>query len=72
MASQRNIWKYNDEEWKVHVSDDGICEKLVTNFGLERSTIYYENGGLVEETAWDIVVPNKKIKEVRKFLKDNT
>ena len=72
MASQKDIWKYNDDEWKVHINDDDICEKLVTSFDLERSTIYYQNGRLSEETAWDIVVPNKMIKEVRKFLKDNT
>ena len=35
-------------------------------------TIYYENGRLSEETSWDIVVPNDKIKKVKKFLKDNT
>ena len=25
-----------------------------------------------EETSWDIIVPNNKINEVKKFIKDNT
>ena len=72
MAKQENIWKFNDKEWKVHVKDTNILEKLSDTFGLDSSTIYYENGGLSEETSWDIVVPNDKIKKVKKFLKDNT
>ena len=72
MVRNENIWKFNDDEWKVHVADDDIRQKLADTFGLDRSTIYYENGGLSEETAWDIVVPNKQIEEVKKFLKDNT
>ena len=72
MAKQKNIWKYNDEEYKVHLNDDNLCEKLTTAFSLQRSTIYYESGRFSEETAWDVVVPNNKITEVKKFLKDNT
>jgi hypothetical protein len=72
MAKNENIWKFNDDEWKVHIEDDDIRQKLADTFGFNRSTIYYENGGFSEETAWDIVVPNKQIEEVKKFLKDNT
>ena len=72
MAKQRDIWKFNDDEWKVHISNDTMCVELVDRFGLQRSTIYYENGGLSEETAWDVIVPNNKINEVKKFIKDNT
>ena len=72
MVKNENIWKFNDDEWKVHIADDDIRQKLADTFGLDSSTIYYENGGLTEETAWDIVVPNKQIEEVKKFLKDNT
>ena len=73
MAKQKNIWKFNDDEWKVHVKDTNILEKLSDTFGLDSSTIYYENGGsLSEETSWDIIVPNNKINEVKKFIKDNT
>ena len=72
MVRNENIWKFNDDEWKVHIADDDIRQKLADTFGLDRSTIYYENGGLSEETAWDIIVPNKQIEEVKKFLKDNT
>ena len=49
-----------------------MCKELVDRFGLHRSTIYYENGGLSEETAWDVIVPNSKINRVKKFIKDNT
>ena len=72
MAKNENIWKYNDEEWKVHVNNDIIRQKLISTFELDSSTIYYENGRLSEETSWDIVVPNNKINKVKKFLKDNT
>ena len=72
MVKNENIWKFNDDEWKVHIKDDDTCQKLINNFNLERSTIYYENGGLSEETAWDVIVPNSKINRVKKFIKDNT
>ena len=71
MAKNENIWKFNDDEWKVHIRDDDVRRKLADTFGLDRSTIYYENGGLSEETSWDIIVPNNKIEKVKKFLKDN-
>ena len=72
MAKQKDIWKFNDDEWKVHISSDEMCKKLVDRFDLHRSTIYYENGVLSEETAWDVIVPNSKINRVKKFIKDNT
>ena len=72
MAKNENIWKFNDDEWKVHIADDDIRQKLANAFGLDSSTIYYENGRFSEETSWDIIVPNKQIEEVKKFLKDNT
>ena len=72
MAKQRDIWKFNDDEWKVHIEDVDLCKKLVDSFDVHRSTVYYQNGGLSEETAWDVIVPNDKISKVKKFLKDNT
>ena len=72
MAKNENIWKFNDDEWKVHITDDNILQKLSDAFGLDSSTVYYENGGLSKETAWDVIVPNNKIDKVKKFLKDNT
>ena len=72
MAKNENIWKYNDDEWKVHINSDSIRKKLIDTFKLDSSTVYYENGRLSEETSWDVVVPNSKIKKVKKFLKDNT
>ena len=72
MAKNEDIWKYNDDEWKVHVRDEDVRQKLIDTFKLDSSTVYYENGRLSEETSWDVVVPNSKIKKVKKFLKDNT
>jgi len=72
MAKQKNIWKFNDDEWKVHIEDDTMCQKLVDRFDLHPSTVYYQNGGLSEETAWDVIVPNNKINKVKTFIKDNT
>ena len=72
MAKNEDIWKYNDDEWKVHVRDEDVRQKLIDTFGLDSSTIYYESGRLSKETAWDVIVPNSKIDKVKKFLKDNT
>jgi zona occludens toxin (predicted ATPase) len=73
MAKQRDIWKFNDVEWKVHISDVALLEQVKKKFNLGKSvTTYYESGSLSEETAWDIIVPNDKINEVKKFIKDNT
>ena len=35
MAKNENIWKFNDDDWKVHVSDDDIRQKLADTFGLD-------------------------------------
>ena len=73
MAKQRDIWKFNDEEWKIHITDVELFEQTKKKFNLGKSvTTYYESGSLSEETAWDIIVPNDKINEVKKFIKDNT
>ena len=73
MVRQENIWKFNDEEWKVHITDIELLEQAKKKFDLGNSiTIYYESGSLSEETSWDIIVPNDKINEVKKFIKDHT
>ena len=73
MAKQKNIWKFNDDDWKVHISDIALVNDIKIKFDLKDSTtIYYESGSLSEETSWDIVVPNDKIEEVKKFIEDNT
>ena len=73
MAKQKNIWKFNDYEWKVHIADIALVNDIKIKFDLKDSTtIYYESGSLSEETSWDIVVPNDKIEEVKKFIEDNT
>jgi zona occludens toxin (predicted ATPase) len=73
MVRQENIWKFNDEEWKVHITDAELLEQAKKKFDLGNSiTIYYESGSLSKETSWDIIVPNNKINKVKKFIKDNT
>ena len=72
MAKNENIWRFNEDEWKVHIKDSKLLDKLIEKFSLERSTIYYENGGLTEETAWDIIVSNNLINKIKKYIKDNT
>ena len=44
-----------------------VCKKF--NLG-PANTVYYEQGVLSEATSWDIIVPDDKIEEVKKFLKD--
>ena len=73
MAKNENIWKFNDEEWKIHISDKSLKINVQKKFNLiDSSTIYYENGNLSEETAWDITVPNNLINKVKKYIKDNS
>jgi len=73
MVEQKNIWKFNDEEWKVHVEDESIIKKVQEKFNLGKPlTIYYGNGSFQEETAWDLIVPNDLINKVNKYIKDNS
>ena len=73
MVRQENIWKFNDEEWKVHITDAELFEQAKKKFDFGNSiTIYYESGSLSKETSWDIIVPNNKINKVKKFIKDHT
>tara|TARA_R110002020_G_scaffold99837_1_gene236564 strand:- start:190 stop:408 length:219 start_codon:yes stop_codon:yes gene_type:complete len=72
MAQEKNIWKFNDDEWKVHIDKKEVCDKLDTKFKLKTSTVYYETGVLSKETSWDIIVPNKLITKVKKLLKETT
>ena len=72
MVSKKDIWKFNDDDWKVHIQDKELCNKLLDKFKLDNPTIYYENCVLSEETSWDLVVPNKILNKVKKFIKDVT
>ena len=72
MAKQKNIWKFNDEEWKAHIDDKSLYEIVKEKFNLKCGTIYYKSGSLSKETSWDVIVPNDKIEKVKKFIKDNT
>ena len=73
MAKQRDIWKFNDNEWKVHITSESLRDNLQKKFNLGNSgTIYYETGNFQEETSWDIIVPNNLINKVKKYIKDNS
>ena len=73
MANQRDIWKFNDNEWKVHITSESLRDNLQKKFNLGNSgTIYYETGNFQEETSWDIIVPNNLINKVKKYIKDNS
>ena len=73
MVKQKDIWKFNDKEWRIHISDKSLKINVQNKFNLiDSSTIYYENGNLREETAWDITVPNNLINKVKKYIKDNS
>ena len=73
MANQKDIWKFNDNEWKIHITSESLRDILQKKFNLGKSgTIYYENGNFQEETSWDIIVPNDLINKVKKYIKDNS
>ena len=73
MAKQRDIWKFNDNEWKVHITSESLRDNLQKKFNLGNSgTIHYETGNFQEETSWDIIVPNNLINKVKKYIKENS
>ena len=73
MANQKDIWKFNDNEWKIHITSESLRDNLQKKFNLGKSgTIYYENGNFQEETSWDIIVPNDLINKVKKYIKENS
>jgi len=70
MIRKNDIWKFNDNDWKVHIQDKELCKKILHKFKLNNPTIYYENGVFAEETSWDIIVPDKILNKVKKFIKE--
>ena len=73
MVKKDNIWKFNEDDWKVHFNDRELLDKVRAKFDLgPNTTVYYEQGVLSKETSWDLVIPDDKINKVKKFLKDNT
>ena len=73
MVKRNDIWKFNEEEWKIHIKDDSLKVKVQEKFNIGKSgTIYYENGNFQEETSWDLIVPNALINKVKKYIKDNS
>ena len=73
MVKRNDIWKFNEEEWKIHIKDESLKVKVQDKFNIGKSgTIYYENGNFQEETSWDLIVPNALINKVKKYIKDNS
>tara|TARA_B100001250_G_scaffold113031_1_gene95549 strand:- start:533 stop:754 length:222 start_codon:yes stop_codon:yes gene_type:complete len=73
MVKRNDIWKFNEEEWKIHIKDESLKVKVQEKFNIGKSgTIYYENGNFQEETSWDLIVPNALINKVKKYIKDNS
>ena len=72
MERQKNIWKYYDD-WKVHITKIELLESICQTFNLmkqlDRCTKYY-NGDLSNPIAWDIIVPDVFIDDVKKHIKD--
>ena len=70
MAKQKNIWKFNEDDWKIHFDDKELLDNVRKKFNLGPvNTVYYEQGVLSEATSWDLIVKDNKIEEVKKFLK---
>ena len=70
MAKQKNIWKFNEDDWKIHIEDKELLDKVCEKFDLgSANTVYYEQGVLSNATSWDLIVKDNKIEEVKKFLK---
>ena len=70
---QESIWKFNDEDWKVHITSEQLKEEVQKKLNLGKSTTtYYESGTFKEETSWDIIVPNSLISKVKQYIKDNS
>ena len=40
-AKQKDIWKFNDDEWKVHIESSEVCDLLSDKFNIKPSTKYY-------------------------------
>ena len=72
MAKQKNIWKYYDD-WKVHITNSELMESVCQKFNfmnqMDSCTKYYD-GNIHNPIAWDIIVPDTSINDVKKYIKD--
>ena len=70
--AQKDIWKYYDD-WKVHIEDYELVERINQSFNLmkqlDRCTKYYD-GDLSNPVAWDLIIPNEYIDDVKKQIKE--
>ena len=70
--AQKDIWKFYDD-WKVHISNQKLFESICQTFDLvnqmDRCTKYYD-GDLSNPVAWDLIIPNEFIDDVKKQIKE--
>ena len=70
--AQKDIWKFYDD-WKVHISNQKLFESICQTFDLvnqmDRCTKYYD-GDLSNPVAWDLIIPNEYIDDVKKQIKE--
>ena len=73
MAKQKDIWKFNEDEWKVHITDSKLLKSVGQTFNLlnhiDRFTKYYD-GDINNTIVWDILVLDTFIEDVKKYIKD--
>ena len=73
MAKQKDIWKFNEDEWKVHITDSILLKSVCHTFNLlnhiDRFTKYYD-GDINNTIVWDILVLDTFIEDVKKYIKD--
>jgi hypothetical protein len=71
--AQKDIWKFYDD-WKVHISNQKLFESICQTFDLvnqmDRCTKYYDGGLSDNPIAWDVIVPNESIDDVKKHIKE--
>ena len=49
-----SVWKFNDDEWKVHISSESLKEKIEEKFNLEKSGVNVYFVSLTEKDPSDL------------------
>ena len=53
MVKRNDIWKFNEEEWKIHIKDESLKEKVQEKFNIGKSgTIVITNPATTGSLAW--------------------
>tara|TARA_R110002020_G_scaffold44509_3_gene128272 strand:+ start:704 stop:913 length:210 start_codon:yes stop_codon:yes gene_type:complete len=67
MATNKNIWKFGEGYYKVHITDSQAYKKIKSFLGIKQDSYYKKNGKVF---AWDVTCENKKLPRVKKILKE--